>query len=71
LKEIANILLEIQIMKKNFIKFKYDLQDNLDQILYEFDRIILKKISLVDLRKLIEGQDQGSSLIAECRAFEG
>jgi hypothetical protein len=28
LKEIAKILLEIQIMKKSFIKFKDDLQDN-------------------------------------------
>jgi hypothetical protein len=58
LKEIAKILLEIQIMKKSFIKFKDDLQDNQDQILDDYDRIQLQKrnkLRLDNLRKLIQG----------------
>ena len=56
LKEVAKILLEIQIMKKSFIKFKDDLQENQDQILDEYDRIQLQKrnkLRLDNLRKLI------------------
>lgn len=58
MKEIAKILLEIQIMKKSFIKFKDDLQENQDQILDEYDRIQLQKrnkLRLDNLRKLIQG----------------
>ena len=58
LKEVAKILLEIQIMKKSFIKFKDDLQENQDQILDEYDRIQLQKrnkLRLDNLRKLIQG----------------
>jgi hypothetical protein len=58
LKEIAKILLEIQIMKKSFIKFKDDLQENQDQILDDYDRIQLQKrnkLRLDNLRKLIQG----------------
>ena len=61
-------------MKKSFLKFKDDLQENQDQILDDYDRIQLQKrnkLRLDNLRKLIQGQDQGSSLIAECKAFEG
>ena len=56
MKEVAKILLEIQIMKKSFIKFKDDLQENQDQILDEYDRIQLQKrnkLRLDNLRKLI------------------
>ena len=58
LKEVAKILLEIQILKKSFIKFKDDLQENQDQILDEYDRIQLQKrnkVRLDNLRKLIQG----------------
>jgi hypothetical protein len=58
LKEVAKILLEIQIMKKSFIKFKDDLQENQDQILDDYDRIQLQKrnkLRLDNLRKLIQG----------------
>jgi len=58
LKEIAKILLEIQIMKKSFLKFKDDLQENQDQILDDYDRIQLQKrnkLRLDNLRKLIQG----------------
>ena len=58
MKEIAKILLEIQIMKKSFLKFKDDLQENQDQILDDYDRIQLQKrnkLRLDNLRKLIQG----------------
>ena len=58
MKEVAKILLEIQIMKKSFLKFKDDLQENQDQILDDYDRIQLQKrnkLRLDNLRKLIQG----------------
>ena len=58
MKEIAKILLEIQIMKKSFIKFKDELQENQDKILDDYDKIQLQKrnkLRLDNLRKLIQG----------------
>ncbi len=54
--------------------FKEQLQEVQDQILDDYDRIQLQKrnrLRLENLRKLIQGQDLGCSIIAECRAFEG
>jgi hypothetical protein len=74
LKEVAKILLEMQILKKNFIMFNIQLQKDQDWILDEYDRIQLQKrnrLRLENLRKMIQGQDIGCSIIAECKAFEG
>lgn len=74
LKEVAKILLEMQILKKSYIMFNYQLQEAQDWILDEYDRIQLQKrnrLRLENLRKMIQGQDLGCSIIAECRAFEG
>jgi len=56
LKEFASIVIEIQIMKKNLLKFKDELQERQDLILDDYDRIQSQrknKLRLYNLRSLI------------------
>lgn len=74
LKEISKILIEIQLMKKYLLQFKDEIQIKQDQILDEYDRVQSQrkvKGRLDVLRRNIQGQDEGASIVAECKVFEG
>lgn len=63
LTKIAQILIEIQLMKSNFTKFKDDIQDFQDAIIDDYELIQEQKKNkgrLDNLIRLVQGQDWGA-----------
>ena len=63
LTKIAQILIEIQLMKSNFTKFKEDIQDFQDAIIDDYELIQEQKKNkgrLDNLIRLVQGQDWGA-----------
>ena len=72
LTKIAQILIEIQLMKSNFTKFKDDIQDFQDAIIDDYELIQEQKKNkgrLDNLIRLVQGQDWGAQIVNDCSAF--